>query len=76
MEKARGYIIEQLKSYGLNVTTDEFHPITPQGQKKMVNVTAELAGESSDVLIISSHYDAKYFKDFQFVGANDPGSSI
>ncbi|MFN2533581.1 MAG: hypothetical protein ABR555_20055, partial [Pyrinomonadaceae bacterium] len=61
LEKARGYIIDQLKSYGLNVTTDEFHPVTPQGEKKMVNVTAELAGESSDVIIISSHYDTKYF---------------
>lgn len=76
LEKARGYIIDQLKSYGLSVTTDEFYPVTPQGGKKMVNVTAELAGESPDVIIISSHYDAKYFKDFKFVGANDPGSSI
>lgn len=76
LEKARGYIVDQLKSYGLNVTADEFHPTTPQGPKKMVNVTAELAGESTDVIIISSHYDAKYFEDFKFVGANDPGSSI
>ena len=75
LDKARGYIIDQLKSYGLNVTTDEFHPITPQGEKKMVNVTAELPGESSDVIILSSHYDTKYFKDFKFVGANDGGSS-
>ncbi len=75
LEKARGYIIDQLKSYGLNVITDEFHPVTPQGQKKMVNVTAELQGESSDVIILSSHYDTKYFKDFKFVGANDGGSS-
>ena len=75
LEKTRGYVIDQLKSYGLNVTTDEFHPVTPQGQKRMVNVTAELAGESSDVIILSSHYDTKYFKDFKFVGANDGGSS-
>src|SRR5256714_1567146 len=75
LEKTRGYIIDQLKSYGLNVTTDEFHPVTPQGQKRMVNVTAELAGESSDVIILSSHYDTKYFKEFKFVGANDGGSS-
>src|SRR5215210_308118 len=65
LEKTRGYIVDQLKSYGLNVMTDEFHPTTPQGQKKMVNVTAELAGESSDVIIISSHYDTKYYKDIK-----------
>jgi len=75
LEKTRNYIIDQLKSSGLSVTTDEFFPITPQGGKKMVNVIAELPGESSDVIIISSHYDTKYFKDFKFVGANDGASS-
>src|SRR5574341_183282 len=75
LEKARGYIIDQLKSYGLNVKTEEFHPATPQGQKRMVNLIAELPGDSSDVIIISSHYDTKYFKEFRFVGANDGGSS-
>lgn len=76
LEKARAYILDQLRSYGLKVTTDEFQATTPIGQKKMVNVTAELPGESNDVIIISSHYDAKYVKEFRFVGANDPGSSI
>jgi glutaminyl-peptide cyclotransferase len=75
LEKARNYIIDQLKSYGLKVTTDEFQATTPLGPKKMVNINAELPGESSDVIIISSHYDTKYFKDFKFVGANDGGSS-
>jgi glutaminyl-peptide cyclotransferase len=75
LEKTRTYIIDQLKSYGLKVTTDEFHPITPIGERKMANVTAELPGESNDVVIISSHYDTKYFKDFKFVGANDGGAS-
>ncbi len=75
LEKTRGYLIDQLKSYGLNVTTDEFHPVTPVGNRKMVNVTAELPGESSDVIIISSHYDTKLVKQFKFVGANDGGAS-
>src|SRR5213079_2631741 len=75
LEKTRGYIIDQLKANGLKVTTDEFHPVTPAGERKMVNVTAELAGESSDVIIVSSHYDTKLIKDFKFVGANDGGSS-
>ena len=76
LEKARTYILDQLKSYGLKITTDEFNATTPMGDRKMVNITAELPGESSDVIIISSHYDAKYVKDFKFVGANDPGSSV
>lgn len=75
LEQTRNYIIDQLKSFGLKVTTDEFHATTPLGDKKMVNVIAELPGESPDVSIISSHYDTKYFKNFKFVGANDGGSS-
>jgi hypothetical protein len=75
LAKTRDFIISELKSDGLNVTTDEFTPSTPVGPRKMVNVTAELPGESPDVIIIASHYDTKPFKDFRFVGANDGGSS-
>jgi glutaminyl-peptide cyclotransferase len=75
LAKTREYMMKELGSYGLKVTTDEFTPQTPIGPRKMVNVTAELAGESSEVIIISSHYDTKLFKEFRFVGANDAGSS-
>src|SRR5690349_15421872 len=63
LEKTRGYIIDQLKSYGLKVTNDEFHATTPLGDRRMVNVIAELPGDSSDVIIIGIHYDTKYFKE-------------
>lgn len=75
LAKTREYIIGELKSYGLTVTTDEFSPQTPVGVRKMANITAELPGESSEAIIISSHYDTKLFKEFRFVGANDAGSS-
>jgi Zn-dependent M28 family amino/carboxypeptidase len=75
LARARDYIINELKSYGLNVTTDEFTATTPAGKKKMVNVTAEIPGESSDVILLASHYDTKPIKEFRFVGANDGGSS-
>lgn len=73
--KTKDYIVDQLHSFGLNVTTDEFTPQTPIGPRKMVNITAELAGETTDVIMISSHYDTKLYKEFSFVGANDAGSS-
>lgn len=76
LAKTREYIIDTLKSSGLNVRTDEFTPSTPIGDKKMVNITAEIPGESKDVVIISSHYDTKLFTNMQFVGANDPGTSV
>jgi len=75
LEATRNYLIEQLRSYGLKIITDEFQATTPIGQRKMVNVTAELPGDSTDVMILSSHYDTKYFKNMKFVGANDGGSS-
>jgi len=34
LEKTRAYIIDQLRSFGLNVTTDEFHATTPVGDRK------------------------------------------
>lgn len=76
LAKTRDYIVTFLKGSGLTVKTDEFTAVTPIGEKKMVNVTGEIPGESNDVIIIASHYDSKYFKDMHFVGANDPGSSV
>src|ERR1700730_8022901 len=33
LEKTRAYIMDQLRSYGLKVTTDEFHAMTPVGDR-------------------------------------------
>jgi glutaminyl-peptide cyclotransferase len=75
LAKTRQYLIDQLNSYGVKVITDEFRVSTPLGEKSMVNLTGEIPGESQDAIIISSHYDSKYFKNMRFVGANDSGSS-
>lgn len=76
LAKIREYIVNTLKGSGLAVRTDEFTASTPHGPKKMVNITAEVSGESKDVIMIASHYDTKVFKDMRFVGANDPGASV
>lgn len=76
LAQTREYIIKEFTSAGIRVITDEFTAATPQGEKKMVNLTGEIPGESKDVIIIASHYDTKYFKDMKFVGANDPGASV
>ncbi len=76
LARTRDYIINELKSYGLSVSSDQFKATTPQGEKQMVNITGEIPGESKDSIIISSHYDTKYFKDMLFVGANDPAASV
>jgi glutaminyl-peptide cyclotransferase len=76
LAKTREYIINTLKEHGLSVKNDEFTAKTPLGEKRMVNLTAEFPGESKEVIIISSHYETKFFKDMRFVGANDPASSV
>lgn len=74
--KTREYIVSNLKGSGLVVKTDEFTVSTPVGAKQMSNITAEVLGESKDVIILASHYDTKLYDDMHFVGANDPASSV
>ena len=75
IEKTREYLMRELKSAGLNPALDEFTETTPRGKIKFKNVIAELPGETSDLIILGSHYDTKEFTEFTFVGANDGGSS-
>lgn len=76
LAKTRAYIINELKSYGMSVTTDEFTAATPEGRKKMTNIIGEIAGETKTVILITSHYETKFYKDMIFVGANDPAASV
>jgi glutaminyl-peptide cyclotransferase len=76
LAKTRAYITNELKSYGLTVSHDEFTVTTPDGQKKMVNIIGEIPGETKNLILITSHYDTKLFKDMHFVGANDPATSV
>jgi glutaminyl-peptide cyclotransferase len=75
LAKTREYLLSELRSYGLSPTTDQFTTSTPVGEKQMVNIVAELPGQSPEIIIISSHYDTKLFDKFKFVGANDGASS-
>ncbi|MFN2453724.1 MAG: M28 family metallopeptidase [Pyrinomonadaceae bacterium] len=76
LARTRDYIVGELKSYGLNVSLDEFRAVTPVGERRMANIIAEIPGEQSDIIMLSSHYDTKFIKQFRFVGANDPAASV
>jgi glutaminyl-peptide cyclotransferase len=76
LAKTRAYIVSAMKSYGLNVSLDEFTATTPQGEKKMANIVAEIPGETKTLVLVTSHYDTKFYKDMHFVGANDPAASV
>jgi glutaminyl-peptide cyclotransferase len=73
IKKTQEYIINELKSYGLKITEDDFQGQTPKGAIPMKNIIAELPGEKSDLVLITGHYDTKIMANF--VGANDGGSS-
>lgn len=74
-ERARAYIREQVQQAGVTVTEHPFTARTPYGKKPMVNLVAEVHGTKPGVIVLGNHYDTKYFPDFEFVGANDGGST-
>ena len=76
LAKTRAYIANELKSYGFTVSLDEFNATTPEGEKKMANIVAELPGETKTLILLGSHYETKFYKDMHFVGANDPAASV
>jgi peptidase M28-like protein len=73
--EARKYIIEQLKSIGIEAKEQPFIGMTPLGEVSMANVIATIPGRRPDRLVLASHYDTKLFREFRFVGANDGASS-
>ena len=73
--RARAYIEEQLESSGWKVIEQAFSDQTPRGEMKFVNLVARFGGAAKPAFLLCSHYDTKIFDSFQFVGANDGGSS-
>ncbi|HEV2860657.1 MAG TPA: M28 family metallopeptidase [Pyrinomonadaceae bacterium] len=71
LERARRYIAEQLPGEREDTWTAD----TPAGKVRMTNIVCELPGQSEDTIVIAGHYDTKRFEGFDFVGANDGGSS-
>ena len=73
IKKAQDYLENELKSFGLQVSTDAFNGETPRGSIAMKNIIGELRGDKKDIVLITGHYDTKLQPGF--VGANDGGSS-
>ena len=77
LEQSRQYIEEQLRASGWTVERQRFTDPTPHGNIEFINLIARPAdARPADArVIVSSHYDTKYFARYRFVGANDGGSS-
>lgn len=90
LAKARGLIIDSLKSAGWRTEIQEFSAETPHGAVQMANVLAYFgkpetkasaktaeppAAQARQKVLVCSHYDTKKFSTISFVGANDGASS-
>ena len=73
--ETRKYIIEQLKTSGIEAKEQPFIGMTPLGEVSMANVIATIPGRRPDRLVLASHFDTKLYREFRFVGANDGASS-
>lgn len=73
--KVGDYLVSTLKGFNLQTHEHRFETLTPMGRIEMRNIWAEVKGKTDSVIVLASHYDSKYFGEFEFVGANDGGSS-
>ena len=78
LEASRIYIEKELQKVGWLVRRQSFTRETRQGEVEFVNLRAQFgnAGDDEPVIgLLATHYDSKLYNSFDFVGANDGGSS-
>jgi len=83
LERSRQWIGKTLTDNGWQVQRQVFTESTPQGAIEFVNLRARFSKQPDESIwtrptdvLLASHYDTKYYRDLEFSGANDPGSSI
>ncbi len=79
LEQTRQYIEAALEGQGYAVRRDEFVAKTPVGEIPMANLIAMVpaadGAPEGPAIIFAGHYDTLISEGFDFVGANDGGSS-
>jgi Peptidase family M28 len=73
IHRTQAYIVSQLKDFGCDVDTDDFHAPTPVGDLLMKNIVAKVPGTGRGMILLMTHYDTVRLPGF--VGADDGGSS-
>ena len=78
--QTQNYILNQLKSFGCTVDTDDFNSDTPIGRVPMKNIIVKIPGERRGIILLATHYDTSRLDPQDrpldnFVGADDGGSS-
>ncbi|MAB76667.1 MAG: hypothetical protein CMO47_09450 [Verrucomicrobiales bacterium] len=78
LEASRTYIERELEKVGWVVQRQSFTDETHQGAVEFVNLRARFGNAGGDepvIGLLATHYDSKLYDSFDFVGANDGGSS-
>lgn len=74
-DRTRAHILRRMQDLGIEARAQTFTDQTVFGPVEFGNVIATLPGTRPERIIISSHFDTKPEREFEFVGANDGGSS-
>lgn len=77
-KKVRIYIKNEIESNNLKVIEDIFTAKTPIGDIEMENISTIIKGSegNGNKIILTAHYESKYFKNEKFLGANDNASGV
>jgi glutaminyl-peptide cyclotransferase len=64
------FIVGELTAMGMEVELDSFQDQTPNfGKLSFMNIIGKLNPTADKFLVLSAHYDSKYFADQEFLGA-------
>ncbi|XP_044585910.1 glutaminyl-peptide cyclotransferase-like [Cotesia glomerata] len=70
--KVKNYIKKTMRNLGWSLETDEFYDVTPTfGKLKFENIITTLNPNAKRYLTLACHYDSKYSREGNFVGATD-----
>lgn len=69
--KVRNYIVTRMQNLGWTTQLDQFDDKTPFGIVNFANIIATHNPNAERFLVLACHYDSKYFKEFEFLGATD-----
>lgn len=69
-KNVQNFIVSELKSMDMQVELDSFNDNAPIfGKLNFVNIIGKLNPKADRFLVLSAHYDSKYFRDFNFLAA-------
>lgn len=69
-KNVQNFIKNDMESMGMQVELDSFQDKTPNfGKLNFVNIIGKLNPNADRFLVLSAHYDSKYFPNGKFLGA-------